>query len=76
MVSRKGLVVYFTTPKIVTEIEKLGVHIVYKNEKRNYLTGYLDSQNFERVFKQIEAMKACKKVEESQMDFANYTFKE
>ena len=76
MVSRKGLVVYFTTPKIVTEIEKLGVHIVYKNEKRNYLTGYLDSQNFEHVFKQIEAMKACKKVEESQMDFANYTFKE
>ena len=76
MVSRKGLVVYFTTPKIVMEIEKLGVHIVYKNEKRNYLTGYLDSQNFERVFKQIEAMKACKKVEESQMDFANYTFKE
>lgn len=76
MVSRKGIVVYFTTPKIVTEIEKLGVHIVYKNEKRNYLTGYLDSQLFERVFKQIEAMKACKKVEESQMDFANYTFKE
>ena len=76
MVSRKGLVVYFTTTKIIPEIEKLGVHIVYKNEKRNYLTGYVDSPIFERVFKQIEAMKACKKVEESLMDFSNYEFKE
>ena len=76
MVSRKGLVVYYTTAKIIPEIEKLGVHIVYKNDKRNYLTGYLDSFVFDRVFKQIEAMKACKKVEESLVDYTNYTFKE
>ena len=58
------------------EIEKLGVHIVYKNDKRSYLTGYVDTPVFDRIFKQIEAMKACKKVEESFMDFANYEFKE
>jgi uncharacterized protein YlbG (UPF0298 family) len=76
MVSRKGLVVYYSTPKIVNEIEKKGVHIVYNNEKRNYLTGYVDSNQFDRVKKDISQMKAVKKVEDSLMEFENYSFTE
>jgi uncharacterized protein YlbG (UPF0298 family) len=76
MVSRKGFVVYYTTSKIIPEIEKLGVHVVYKNDKRNYLTGYVDSPNYERVKTQIEAMKAVKKFEESLMEVSNYEFSE
>jgi len=76
MVSRKGIVIYYTTAKVVQEIEKLGVHIVYKNDKRNYLTGYIDSTQFERVKKQIETMKTIKKVEESLLENTNYEFTE
>ena len=76
MVSRKGLIVYYSTPKIGTEIEKKGVHVVYNNEKRNYLTGYVDTNQFERVKKDISQLKAVKKVEDSLMEFDNYTFKE
>ncbi len=76
MVSRKGIVIYYTTAKVVQEVEKLGVHIVYKNDKRNYLTGYIDSTQFERVKKQIEMMKTIKKVEESLLENTNYEFTE
>jgi uncharacterized protein YlbG (UPF0298 family) len=76
MVSRKGFVVYYQTAKIIPEIEKLGVHIVYRNDNRNYFIGYVDSPIFERVKKQIETMKAVKKFEESLVETGNYEFSE
>ncbi len=76
MVSRKGMIVFFQTPKVVAEIEKAGVHVVYKNDKRNYLTGYVDSPQFEKIKKQVEAIKNVRKVEESLLDMQELDFKE
>ncbi len=76
MVSRKGMIIFFQTPKVVAEIEKAGVHVVYKNDKRNYLTGYVDSAQFEKVKKQVEAIKNVRKVEESLQDMQELDFKE
>jgi uncharacterized protein YlbG (UPF0298 family) len=76
MVSRKGLIVYFASPKVKQEIEKLGINIVYQNDKRNYLTGYVDASQFDRVKKQLESIKNIKKVEESLVDMEVLNFTE
>jgi uncharacterized protein YlbG (UPF0298 family) len=76
MVSRKGIIVYYATPKVRQEIEKQGVNIVYQNEKRNYLTGYVDATQFERIKKVLETMKNIKKVEESLVEMEELNFSE
>jgi uncharacterized protein YlbG (UPF0298 family) len=76
MINRKGIIVYFLTPKIIQEIEKQGVAVVYKNDKRNYLVGYVDKNQFDRVKKQLEGMKNVKKVEESLLDMEQFAFPE
>lgn len=75
MISRKGIIVWFVTPRVRQEIEKQGVNVVYQNDKRNYLTGYVDANQFDRVKKQLEAMKNIKKVEESltEMNVLDFT---
>jgi uncharacterized protein YlbG (UPF0298 family) len=76
MVSRKGIIVYYATPKVRQEIEKQGVNIVYQNEKRNFITGYVDSNQFERIKKALETMKNIKKVEESLVEMEELNFSE
>jgi len=76
MVSRKGLIIYFASSKVKQEVEKLGINIVYVNEKRSYLTGYVDASQLERVKKQLETMKNIKKVEESLVDMEVLNFTE
>lgn len=76
MVSRKGIIVYYATPKVRQEIEKQGVNIVYQNEKRNFITGYVDSNQFERIKKTLETMKNIKKVEESLVEMEELNFSE
>jgi uncharacterized protein YlbG (UPF0298 family) len=76
MVNRKGIVIYFASAKVRQEIEKLGVSIVYVNEKRFYMTGYVDSNQFDRVKKAIEGFKNVKKVEESLIEMDNLNFTE
>lgn len=76
MINRKGIIVYFQTVKIIPEIEKQGVAVVYKNDKRNYLVGYVDKNQFDRVKKQLEGMKNVKKVEESLLDMEQFAFPE
>lgn len=76
MISRKGIIVYFLTPKVIQEIEKQGVAVAYKNDKRNYLVGYVDKNQFDRVKKQLEGMKNIKKVEESLLDMDQFAFPE
>jgi len=76
MVTRKGIVIYFTQAKIRQEIEKLGVNIVYVNDKRFYMAGYVDSTQFERIKKTIEGFKNVKKVEESLAEMENLDFTE
>lgn len=76
MINRKGIIVYFQTPKVIQEIEKQGIAVVYKNEKRNYLVGYVDKNQFDRVKKQLEGMKNVKKVEESLLDMEQFAFPE
>jgi len=76
MVSRKGLTIYYVSPKVRQEIERQGVNVVYQNDKRNFLTGYVDANQFDRIKKQLEAMKNIKKVEESLVDMDVLTFTE
>jgi uncharacterized protein YlbG (UPF0298 family) len=76
MIIRKGIIVYFQTSKVIQEIEKQGVAVVYKNDKRNYLVGYVDKNQFDRVKKQLEGMKNIKKVEESLLDMEQFAFPE
>lgn len=76
MVSRKGLTIYYASPKVRQEIERQGVNVVYQNDKRNFLTGYVDANQFDRIKKQLEAMKNIKKVEESLVDMDVLTFTE
>lgn len=76
MVSRKSLIVYFQNKKVAKEIEKLGVNITYINAKTNYLTGYLDATNYEKVKKQIATLRHVKKVEDSFLDLGGFDFKE
>ncbi|MDD3126636.1 MAG: DUF2129 domain-containing protein [Candidatus Izemoplasmatales bacterium] len=76
MVSRKGITIYYVTPKVRQEIERQGVNIVYQNDKRNYLTGYIDTNQYDRIKKQLEAMKNIKKVEESLVDMDVLAFTE
>ena len=76
MVIRKGILVYFASGKIRQEVEKVGVNIVYFNEKRNYLAGYVDATQFERIKKQLETMKNVRKVEESLLDMEPLNFQD
>ncbi|MCK7488188.1 MAG: YlbG family protein [Bacillus subtilis] len=76
MITRKGIIVYFQTAKVIPEIEKQGLNITYKNEKRNYVVGYVDATQFERIKKQLETMKNVRKVEESLVDMDQFSFKE
>ncbi len=76
MIKRKGMIIYIQTPKIIHEIEKLGINITYKNEPRGYVVGYVDEQEFPRLKKQIEGFKQVKKVEESLLDMSAFSFKE
>jgi len=76
MISRKGIIVWFATSKVRQEIEKQGVNVVYQNDKRNYLTGYVDASQFDRIKKQLETMKNIKKVEESLVDMEVLDFPE
>lgn len=76
MVKRKGIIVYFQSPKALPEIEKQGINITYKNEKRGYLVGYVDENQFERVKKLVEVIKNVRKVEESLLDMDTFSFQE
>jgi uncharacterized protein YlbG (UPF0298 family) len=76
MVTRKGIIVYYATPKVRQEIEKQGVNIVYQNDKRSYITGYVDATQFERIKKLLETMKNIKKVEESLVEMEVLDFAE
>jgi uncharacterized protein YlbG (UPF0298 family) len=76
MITRKGIIVYFQTTKIIPEIEKQGLNITYKNDKRNYVMGYVDATQFDRIKKQLETMKNVRKVEESLVDMDQFSFKE
>ena len=76
MIKRKGMIIYIQTPKILSEIEKCGINITYKNEPRGYVVGYVDEQEYSRIKKQVEAFKQVRKVEESLLDMSQFSFKE
>lgn len=76
MVKRKGIIVYFQNKKVAKEIEKAGVNVTYINPKANYLSGYVDSEQFENVKKQIQKFRLVRKVEESLVDMDEFEFKE
>ena len=76
MVKRKGIIVYFQSKKAAKEVEKIGVNIVYLNPKANYLTGYVDEDQFEAIKKQCAKLRLVRKVEESLLDMQDLAFKE
>jgi len=76
MVNRKGIIIYFQNKKIVKEVEKAGVHISYVNPKANYLAGYIDEGQFDRVKKQLQKHRQIRKIEESMIEMEHLSFKE
>ncbi len=76
MIQRKGIIVFYQSPKVIAEVERLGVHVTYKNESRNYLAGYVDATQFEKIKKLIEAVKNVRKVEESLADMKDLDFQD
>lgn len=76
MVKRKGIIVYFQNKKVAKEIEKAGVNVTYLNPKANYLSGYVDADQFERIKKQIQKIRQVKKVDESLVDMDVFEFTE
>ncbi len=76
MVKRRGIIVYFQNKKVAKEIAKNGVNITYLNPKANYLSGFVDAENFEKIKRQIQKMRLVRKVEESLVDMEDFDFKE
>jgi len=76
MIVRKSVLIYFNSAKIRPEIEKQGVNVVYVNDKANYMAGYVDASQFERIKKQLEGMKNVRKVEESLVDMDPLSFQD
>jgi len=76
MISRKGIVVFYQSPKVIAEVERLGVHVTYRNDQRSYLAGYVDASQFEKIRKQLEAVKNVRKVDESLADMQELDFNE
>ncbi|MDD3122845.1 MAG: DUF2129 domain-containing protein [Candidatus Izemoplasmatales bacterium] len=76
MVSRKAMVIYFQSKKVVKEIEKLNLNITYVNEKANYAIAYTDTVNYEKAKKQVQALSGIKKVDDSLADMEHLEFKE
>jgi len=76
MVKRKGIIVYFQNKKVAKEVEKAGVHITYLNPKANYLSGYVDAEQFDKIRKQIQKFRQVRKVDESLVEMDEFDFKE
>ncbi|HAQ56589.1 MAG TPA: hypothetical protein DCR44_04220 [Acholeplasmatales bacterium] len=76
MIQRKGIIVFYQSPKVIAEVERLGVHVTYKNENRNYLAGYVDATQFDKIKKLIETVKNVRKVEESLADMKDLDFED
>jgi uncharacterized protein YlbG (UPF0298 family) len=76
MIQRKGIVIFYQSPKVIAEAERLGVHVTYRNEQRNYVAGYVDATQFERIRKQLEQMKNVRKIDESLVDMKELDFSE
>jgi uncharacterized protein YlbG (UPF0298 family) len=76
MVSRKAMVIYFQSKKVVKEIEKLNMNLTYVNEKANYAIAYTDTSNYDKAKKQVQALHGIKKVDDSLADMEHLEFKE
>ena len=65
MVERKGIVIYFQNKKVIKNIKKFDINISYINEAGRYMTGYVDSKDFNTIKKELNNLKLVKKVDES-----------
>ncbi|MFA5006639.1 MAG: DUF2129 domain-containing protein [Candidatus Izemoplasmatales bacterium] len=76
MIQRKGIIVFYQSPKVIAEVERLGVHVTYRNEDRGYLAGYVDASQFDRIAKQLETVNNVRKVEASLADMQELDFQD
>ncbi len=74
MVKRKGIIVYFRHKKIVNKIKELGVNVTYISEGLRYLTGFVDEEKYEDVFKNLKNHRLVKKIEESKQEMEQFNF--
>ncbi len=65
LISRKGIVIFFRNSKILKQIGKLNINVVYVNKPGKYLTGYVDAKDFDSIKGQLKKNKLVRKVEES-----------
>jgi uncharacterized protein YlbG (UPF0298 family) len=74
MVKRKGIIVYFRHKKIVNKIKELGVNVTYISEGLRYLTGFVDEEKYEDIFKNLKNHRLVKKIEESKQEMEQFNF--
>lgn len=71
MVNRKGIVIYFQNTKVIKVIKKFNINIAYINEAGKYLTGYVDSEEYLTIKKELIKNKLIRKVDESLIEMPN-----
>jgi len=68
MIDRKGIVIYFQNAKVVKQLDKYNINIVYVNEAGKYLTGYCNTKDLPNIRKELKNNKLIRKIEESYVD--------
>jgi uncharacterized protein YlbG (UPF0298 family) len=74
MIKRKGIIIYFRSKKIVNKVKELGVNVTYVNDNHKYLTGYLDEDKYDQLFKQLKKHRLVKKIEASKQEMEALNF--
>jgi len=68
MVKRKGIIIYFRHKKIINKVKELGVNVTYISENSRYLTGYIDDDKYDELFKTLKNHRLIKRIEASKQD--------
>lgn len=71
MIDRKGIVIYFSNPKVIKTVKKLNVNITYVNKSGKYLTGYCDTADYQKIKKELKRHRLIRKVDESLVETPN-----
>lgn len=71
MVSRKSLIVYFKSKKVLENINPK-VNVYYVSNKRNYAVLYMDSNICDKVKNDLSQIRGVKTIVESQFELETF----
>ena len=74
MVKRKVIIIYFRHKKIINKVKELGVNVTYISENSRYLTGYIDDDKYDELFRALKNHRLIKRIEASKqaMDMLDF----